>query len=317
MIEVQVNRASALFRQAADSFNQAQSAQSAQSEATELEQPAFSYWCKFYGENPDEREDSIKLIEPEIYNKLESKGSVSKLLKKHGIEDVFPATFMSVKEAIAYVKDTPKDTKNSVNIWFVKPFHLSGGRDIQVVSTAELPSFDLPKFNIIQAGIENIQLIEGKKFTARVYLLIWNKRVYLFDDGFALIHAPTYEAGSTDYSVQVDHRGYQTEKSAVEMKLMSDLPQFDGMMTQAKASLLQMMPVFEGAIAASSEKRYILLGLDFLLLKDDNIKFIEINAIPNFIHSKRTNQLLNVPFFEHTMRVIYGLGSDRFSALSV
>ena len=312
MIEVQVNRASALFKQAADNFNQAQSAQAFQAKASETEQPAFSYWCKFYGENPDEQEDSIKLIEPEIYNKLESKGSVSKLLKKHGIEDVFPATFMSVKAAISYVKDTT----NPVNIWFVKPFHLSGGRDIQVVSTANLPNFELPKFNIIQAGVENIQLIESKKFTARVYLLIWNKQLYLFDDGFVLIHAPTYEAGSTDYRVQVDHRGYQSEKSAVEMKLMSDLPQFDGMMTKARESLLQMMPVFEEAITASSEKRYILLGLDFLLLKDDNIKFIEINAIPNFIHSKRTNQLLNVPFFEHTMRVIYGLESDRLSSLS-
>ena len=313
MIEVQANRASALFKQAADSLNQGQLAKS---NADELKPSIFSYWCKFYGENPEEREDSIKLIEPAIYNKLESKGTVSKLLKAHGIDDVFPATFVSVKEAIAHTQAAAADNADPVKIWFVKPFHLSGGRDIQVVATADLTDFELPKFNIIQAGVENIQLINGKKFTARVYLLIWNKQLYLFDDGFVVIHAPVYDEGSTDYSVQVDHRGYQSEKSEVEMRLMSDLPQFESIMANAAASLIKMKPIFEEAIAASSEKRYILLGLDFLLLKDDNIRFIEINAIPNFIHSKRTNELLNVPFFEHTMRIIYGMGSDRFVSLA-
>jgi len=313
MIEVQVNRASALFKQAADNLNRSPLAKA---KTAESEPSIFSYWCKFYGENPEEREGSIKLIEPAVYNKLESKGTVSKLLKTHGIEDVFPATFMSVKEAIAHTQAPTPNHAAPVKIWFVKPFHLSGGRDIQVVETAALPDFELPKFNIIQAGVENIQLINGKKFTARVYLLIWNKQLYLFDDGFVVIHAPVYDEGSTDYSVQVDHRGYQSEKSEVEMRLMSDLPQFESIMANAAASLIKMKPIFEEAIAASSEKRYILLGLDFLLLKDDNIRFIEINAIPNFIHSKRTNELLNVPFFEHTMRVVCGMRSDRFTSFS-
>jgi len=296
MIEVQANRASALFKQAADRINQSALANSPESSKKDI----FSYWCKFYGENPEERADSVKLLEPKVYNRLESKATVSRLLNEHGITDVFPATFPSVEAAIAYPEP--------VNIWFVKPFHLSGGRDIQVITTEQLPGFTLPKFNIVQAGIENIQLLEGRKYTARIYLLLWNQAVYLFDEGFAVIHAPQYQKGSTDYGVQVDHRGYESKESAVEMRILSELPNFDGLMAQAKENVLRIRPVLSEAIAHTSLTRYILLGIDLLRLEDDSIQFIEINAIPNFIHSPKINQLLNVPFFEHTMRVIYGLG---------
>ncbi|MEM9091453.1 MAG: hypothetical protein AAGC93_22275 [Cyanobacteria bacterium P01_F01_bin.53] len=299
MIEVQANRASALFKQAAERLNQ-------QIPET-VSHASFSYWCKFFGENPDDHASNIKLIEPKIYNVLESKAKVSKLLKQHGIDDVFPATFTSIQEAIAHPEP--------VNIWFVKPHHLSGGRDIQVIPHSSLSDFELPKYNIIQAGVEDIKLIEGKKFTARIYLLLWNSKIYIFDDGFAMIHAPDYEKGSTDYSVQVDHRGYDSEESLVKVTLASEVDGFPALMSKASDAAKRIAPVFEEALSATSIRRYILLGIDLLPLENGDIKFIEVNAIPNFIHSKHVNQELNVPFFEHVMRVVYGMGSDRLTPL--
>ncbi len=313
MLSVNVNRASRLFQQAAENVNQHWPEKAGDE--------TFSYWCKFYGENPNDSQSSVKLIEPKVYNALESKANISKLLRQHGIDDIFPATFTSVTEAVQYANNASgeqaRSPVSSPSIWFVKPFHLSGGRDIQVVSTQDLPMFKLPKFNIIQAGVENIRLINGRKFTARIYLLLWNNQVHLFDDGFALIHAPQYQQGSTDYSVQVDHKGYEKADSAVEMKLASELDDFAEMMAKARTAAERIMPIFAGAIAATSSKRYILLGIDLLCLNNGDVTFIEINAIPNFIHSKKVNQTLNVPFFEHTMRIIYGLGSDRLSQIDV
>jgi len=75
------------------------------------------------------------------------------------------------------------------------------------------------------------------------------------------------------------------------------------------------MPIFEEAIAATTQQRDILLGIDLLRLNNADVKFIEINAIPNFIHSQKINQSLNVPFFEHARRVVYGLRSDRPSII--
>ncbi|MEL6137385.1 MAG: hypothetical protein AAFQ61_03170 [Cyanobacteria bacterium J06626_23] len=298
MIEVQANRASALFHQAAAALNVLLPAGT---------YPVFSYWCRFYGENPDERVDSIKLIEPEDYNPLESKRQVSQALVAHDISDVFPATFTQVEDAISH--------RHPPNIWFVKPNHLSGGRGIQVVAHSDLSGYSLPRHSIIQAGIENTKLIDGRKFTGRVYVLLWNGKVYLFDDGFAMIHAPPYQKGSTDYSVQVDHRGYQTGSSGVEMKLYSSLGDFASMMAQVKAALRRILPVLQPSLRATTDRRYLLLGIDLLPLESGSVRFIEINAMPNFVHSQAINQGLNVFFFEHVMRMIYGFGSPRFALI--
>lgn len=300
MIRLQVNRAKKLFSQAAVSLK------GDVSNRTDL--PVFSYWCKFFGENPDNDESSIKLIEPKIYNNLESKSTLNGLVTKNNISGVFPATYNSVREAIAH--------QGAVDIWFIKPSHLSGGRGIQVVSNEQLPGFKLPQYNIIQEGIENIALIKGRKFTSRIYVLIWNKTLFLFDEGFILIHGPLYIPGSIDYAVQVDHKGFQEDvEGGVDMKPLSQLTIFGDLLKKGTAALHQLSPVFKESLKASSQLRYILLGIDFLVLKNDGIRFIEINAIPNFVHSSAINDQVNIPLFTHMMRLVYGLGTTRFHVL--
>jgi hypothetical protein len=44
--------------------------------------------------------------------------------------------------------------------------------------------------------------------------------------------------------------------------------------------------------------------------------FIEINAIPNFVHSRRVNERLNIPMLEHVMRVATGCYSHRFQRIA-
>ena len=301
IITLQVNRAAKLFEQAAASL------------AGETDRmpdpPVFSYWCKFFGDNPDERAGSIRLIERSVYNNLESKAALNRLVRENRVADLFPATYTRVDEALAH--------RGKVNIWFVKPAHLSGGRGIEVVASKDLPGFDLPRHHIIQEGIEDIALIRGKKFTCRIYVLIWNKSLYLFDEGFALIHAPAYRPGSTDYTVQVDHRGFQEDREGgVRMVPLSALDAGPRILDRSARALLKLKPVFGPALTASSPITYIILGLDLLLLSSGDIRFIEINAIPNFIHSPLVNDRVNVPLFAHVMRMVYGLGSDRFIHLA-
>jgi hypothetical protein len=300
MIKVKVNRAGKLFRKAAENLSK------------ELENsddlPVFSYWCKFYGENPDEQEGDIRLIDAAVYNLLESKSMLNNLLVKYNIQGIFPATYNSTASAMQH--------EEKVDIWFVKPSHLSGGRGIQVISNDRLGAFDLPKFNIIQEGIENIALIDGRKFTIRVYTLLWNNKLYMFDDGFALLHGPRYRRGSTDYKVQVDHRGYQNNTGGIEMRRLSSLSDSSDILEKAAASMRRLIPALEDVLAATSPLRYLILGTDALLLDDGGLKFIEINAIPNFLHSPNIDEEVNIPLFEHVMRIIYGIGSNRFSSLS-
>ncbi len=299
MIRIQTNRASQLFEIAAKNLSLVLDGNQ--------QLPVFSYWCKFFGENPDEQEESIRLVDAKIYNHLESKSRVNQLLQEKNIPNVFPATYHCIEDALNH--------KGRVDIWFIKPSHLSGGRGIEVMSHEKLSTFDLPPYHIVQEGIENIALIGGRKFVVRVYGFLWNKNLYIFDDGFVLVHGPQYVYKSTDYGIQVDHQGYQDAENLVEMRLLSSFDPGNRIMEKASAAMEKIAPILEETLSATSQRQYLILGIDVLVLDDGNLKFIEINAIPNFVHSPSINRELNVPLFEHVMRMVYGLDTNRFQKL--
>jgi prolyl 4-hydroxylase len=300
MLSLQTNRAKTLFEKAVNLYNAAF--------GNAADDQVFSYWCKFYGKNPDEDPGSIALLEPDLYNRLESKITVLKLLREHGIENVFPAGYTRVAETLTHPEP--------VRVWFSKPGHLSGGRGIEVISGKALRDYALPPFHMLQAGVDSPALIDGKKFTARIYVLLWNGQVYLFDDGFVLIHGSVYVPGSTDYGVQVDHRGYDREDGRVKMILCSDNVRTGSLVTAARKPLCRMIPILEETRAATSLSRYLILGIDVIQKTDGSIIFIEINAIPNFVHNRRVNELLNIPMLEHVMRITTGCYSHRFDLLA-
>ncbi len=300
MISVQANRARELFAKAANRYNEGFG-----KAGTDR---VFSHWCKFYGTNPDEAPGSIALLEPDVYNRLESKTTVSKLLQRHAVKNVFPPTYTSKEAALNHPEP--------VEIWFSKPGHLSGGREIRVISGKALKDYTLPRFHLLQAGVEDLALMGDRKFTARIYVLLWNRQVFLFDDGFVLVHGPAYERGSTDYRVQVDHRGYDRENGPVTMGLCSDRSRTGTLVADAREPLIRMLPILEQTLAATSGLRYLILGIDVLQKANGTPVFIEINAIPNFVHSRRVNERLNIPMFEHVMRVTTGCYSHRFERIA-
>lgn len=296
MIELQVNRSRALFRRAGQELNAAL--------GPGVRGPAFSYWATYYGENPQAREDSISLMQPALYNKLEGKISVARLCQKHGCDFTFPSTYESAQEAL---KQRPE-----VSMWFVKPSHLSGGRGIEVLTAAQLATYEVKANHLIQEGISDIALIDGKKFTGRVYVLLTASAVQLFDDGFIVIHGVDYEAESTDYRVQVDHRGYDTGKSGVRMMRLLDLGSDAAQIwSRCKANLEALVPMLLDVVQGAKPREYLMLGLDYMVQACGGVKWIEINAIPNFVHTPRINRELNVPFFEQSMRWLYGLDAPR------
>lgn len=297
-LEVFTNRASDLFTQAAAEVRPQLPVDACQ---------RFSYWATFYGENPDAREDDIQLIDRAVTNLAESKGWLARQVVERGLTELFPRTCFSVEEAMGFADEC--------GLWFSKPIHLSGGRGIECVRSAELASYQLPQHNVLQQGVENLALIDRRKFTGRVYLLVWNGGLWLFDDGFILLHGVPFDAQSTGYDVHVEHRGYEKEDSAVEMRLLSSLADFDQRWPLLQVASKQLTPILQELLDASSPSRYIMLGVDFLLQEEGGLQFIEVNCIPNFIHSQFINERLNVPFFSHSIALMCGLTAPRLLAL--
>jgi hypothetical protein len=177
----------------------------------------------------------------------------------------------------------------------------------RMIQQAGLGSLAPPTFETGQAGVTDIALDAGKKFTIRMYLLLWNGAVYLYNSGFTMTHGLLYKADSTDYAVQIDHRAYEKAEAAVTVRPGHLHPQF----VDAFPALCQLAhaicPLFGDCLAATDQDHYLLLGIDVLRCSDGRLQLIEINTAPNFVHSKEVNQEVNIPFFQAVIRTLVGL----------
>lgn len=291
-----INRASSVLNKAFLGVSQ---------EIEKLTKPThFTYWDT-YGNNklPDtnkvDNERLIQLIYRGISNRIGSKHLLAGLLKKHDLTHLAPPTFNSVKEAV--------DAKlDNVSVWFFKPAYGTGGKGMFCVANRDLPYQVLPKDYVIQAGVRDIELDKGRKFTTRFYLLLHDKKLYFFNNGFNVVHGHNYDPYSTAYEIQIDHTGYANKDSPVTMVAGSDSFTFKQFVPALKKLTKELIPVLSECLEATDKDSYLILGIDTLLCKDGTVKLIEINIAPNFIHTNDIISKVNVPFFESVLRVLLG-----------
>lgn len=299
-VDYQINRASAVFKAAF---------LSATVDAPSVN-TLFTYWDT-YGDNPlllpDDREYArvFQLIERRITNPLANKRLLARSLVAEQLSDWAPPSYESTTAALQHPGAEQA-------IWFVKSAVGTGGKGMFCLRDTELALITLEPGQLVQRGVENIRLIDGRKFTVRVYVLVWNGEVYLYDDGFAVIHGVPYEPGSTDYTVQIDHQGYEKASSAVALLPMHRYEEWKRDFPRVGACIAALAPVFQPVVSASSETRYAVLGLDFLFTDEPGVRLIEINNMPNFIHNKDINETVNIPFWRSVVtRLLSGSGAVR------
>ena len=179
----------------------------------------------------------------------------------------------------------------------------------------DLPALSLPKNHILQEGVKNLELIDGKKFTSRVYALLWNKACWLYHDGFVLVHGTQYTEDSTDYSIHIDHRGYHLPDSPVIMESLRSHPATSHQWQRIRGVIEELTPALQDCINQSSRTSYTILGIDFLTQKGGDIKILEINTMPNFIHSKKINETVNIGLFHATMQKLLGFDDNRLEKM--
>ena len=275
--------------------------------------PCLTYFDTYGGKYlepaclPADSRPVLSLIDRPILDRLANKKSRAELLRDKRVEGVAPVTAFTVEEAAAY-PDTP--------LWFVKVSLGTSGKDISVITRDDLQGYTLPRHMILQQAVSNLELIDGRKFTSRVYVLIWSGAVYLYHNGWNIIHAVPYDANSTDYSVQIDHTGYTHKDSPVKMMALQDYDRYPYFETAIHTMIRELYPVFEECISASSSTRFVLLGIDTLLQADGGVKLVEINIIPNFNHTADINRSVNIPFFRDATRVMMGLDHDNFTVIN-
>ena len=262
----------------------------------------FSYWDNYYGYNPDIPSDFFQLLDYPTIQRFDNKGRIAKKAAELGFHQLFPASYFSVEEAL---QASEKDADSATKIWFIKPNFSTGGKGIVCLTTEQLADYELPRNHIIQEQVTDIELVNERKYTARAYLFVHQHKLYLFDDGFVMIHALPYQEHSTDFATQVEHRGYTKKDAAVKMLRMKELPAYEKKHAALTAAMQQLKYVLEEFILASSDVEYGLIGVDLLFQTDHTPKLIELNTKANFVHTQAINYTLNIPFFEAVLSTLY------------
>jgi len=185
---------------------------------------------------------------------------------------------------------------------------------MECISHDQLSSYTLPENYILQSQVDNICLIDGKKFTSRFYILVWNEQAYLFNGGFVVIHGVPYDANSTDYDVQINHEGYNKTDGLASIQPIDHFEEIQEFWPEVEKTVKELTPALEELLSASSKSEYIMLGVDYLFQKDQDenksIKIIEVNAIPNFIHTRKVDQQVNIPFITSSIKTMLGESCD-------
>ena len=225
---------------------------------------------------------SLTLIPRERTAALDNKASMARALMAEGLSE--PRVYFRVQ-------DVPTD---AASLWFVKTPHRSGGRGIAVVRSADLGRFQ-GQGVIIQEAVQDLDLIAGHKYTLRLYVLAFRGQLYLYADGFAVVHGAPYQPGSCDPAVQFVHDGYLRADSAVRLLPLSELDQTNARLQGCAATLSQTFAVFRDRLKHEREFDYCLFGVDMLIRSDGRAVLVEINDRPNLVHTPLINRKVNIP----------------------
>lgn len=164
-------------------------------------------------------------------------------------------------------------------VWFLKPAHLSGGRQIACfTSLSKLASaaWRLGYPYVIQREVEDPLLLNGHKFTIRSFVVMFGDgRAYVHREALLVLQSAPYRKGSTAPSVQFLHRKASYRSSR-------DLRGFSNLQAHIRHVVAQTVRAVVHHINPAGEPgRYQFCGFDFVPTQAGRSVFIEANAWPN------------------------------------
>lgn len=231
---------------------------------------------------PDDVTVGFHLIDRQRTIPLDNKAKMAALLLAAGIN--YPRVYFDPAAV-------PQETET---LWFIKDPMLTAGKGIQVVRSWEIADSFRPGC-IIQEAVQDLLLIQQRKFTLRAYVLVNRGQLYLFPEAISVMHGADYEPLSQEPRVQFDHIGYMSAESPVEMRPFRELSASDIVMDNLAAEMQTVFGAFRDLLRFEKAHTYCLFGIDVLVKADLGTVLIEINDRPNLMHRKEINERVNIP----------------------
>eukprot|EP00439_Symbiodinium_sp_Y106_P087274 s101_g43.t3 len=237
----------------------------------------FTYFDTFGGKTlPDMGSYSrlVQLIDRGVTDVYDHKRGLELRLREFGCSDVFAATYFSSAEALQATSSEPDA------LFFAKLPEQSGGRGIRVLRREDLQRDELPAEYIIQRAVQDLELIDDRKFVIRYFFVVHRKCIYLHEVGVLIVHGEKYDRHSVDMGVQAKHDWYDDSSETYLITLQS-AEQAPRWRKAIAAKLREALPALGPLLDSSGSDRYALVGGDALIRSNGEATLIEFNMYPN------------------------------------
>ncbi len=252
----------------------------------------FLYFCSYGGKQaPACKDVGFTLIDRQLTIPLDNKATMARTLLRAGLKK--PMTYFDVDSLPAGRK----------GLWFVKNPLATAGKDLHCVSRDEIPGCFQDGF-IIQEAIDDLDVIDGKKFTLRAYVLVYQGIVYLYPEGVIVIHGKDFDPQDKSAESQYLHDGYARSDSPVKMLAFSQYQHYSKVLENLKLTVAMSFLPFRDKLLDGCHSTYCLFGVDILVESSLDTVLVEINDRPNLVHTQTINNQVSIPVIQAMLAVM-------------
>lgn len=226
--------------------------------------------------NPKTVDQKLQHYPQSAVSFIDNKKIFYQILKENNITKGVPKTYFHVDEL--------EDTSNKN--YFLKYAGNNGGKQVHIYNNITDIKNHVHMDNrpyIIQEEIENMLLIDKKKFVLRIWVVIINNEFYLTANGCCIIHLNNYDKNNLDRMAHVEH-----DISKIGYQYYNKTDYYKNSFEKIQKILKEMCIVITNKLSFK-ENCFQTLGLDVILDNNKDPYIIEINSWP----------CMNVPYGEY------------------
>ena len=238
-----------------------------------------------------------------------------KLLETNNINEGIPITYFNIDDIL------PNKT---YELFFLKYAGNNGGKQVHLYNDlTELRNHIVKDKRpyIIQKEVENMLLINNKKFVLRIWIVILNGNFYLSSNGCCIIHSNDYNKDNLNRFVHIEHNNDCV--TSIDNLHYNKCHFYENSFQKLKTILKSHCLVLKNELHVKSNC-FQILGLDVIFNNEYNPYIIEYNSWPNLsVQSGTYYEILKEFFTRFTDDIVIPKlnnepisGNDYFISLS-
>ncbi len=217
----------------------------------------------------------LQCFEPHVTRALRCKRQLALNLQAAGCEWIGPDSCADL--------DSFTERDDGDALWFVKLSGSTESRDIFCYRdhrrVAERAAGFGRKVYVIQKGVEDPVLVDGRKTTLRVIALAARGAVWVYGEAMFKTQLEPYRGDATDAAVQFDH-------SRAERRSSDEFPLFARIFDDIKTRTAHAFEAVAGQFSIHPDRnRFQVFGLDFVISESRGPLLIEVNDWPDISSS--------------------------------